>query len=99
MYHFWGDYSAEADWNLRGDLAHPKSFEHDADGEGVSLTARCQIPLNRYLGLHLIASYARWSTDEGDATIYRNGGTVHTQLNDVTWETHSIMIGMEWLFL
>ena len=29
------DYDAEADWNLRTDFAHPKSFEHDAEGDGI----------------------------------------------------------------
>ena len=30
--HRWTSYKAEANWNLRGDLAHPTSFEHSADG-------------------------------------------------------------------
>ena len=101
MYHFWGDYSAEADWNLRGDLAHPKSFEHEADGKGISLTAKCQVPINHWLGIHLIANYTRWTTDEGTATIYPANTTIApqvTQLNEVEWETHSVMIGVECLF-
>lgn len=98
MLHFLGDYSAEADWNLRGDLDHPKSFEHDADGDGISLTAKCQIPLNQRLGIHLSATYTRWTTDEGDATVYRTYGTRHTQLNEVKWESHSVMIGVNCLF-
>jgi hypothetical protein len=28
----WTSNKAEANWNLRGDLAHPTSFEHSADG-------------------------------------------------------------------
>lgn len=101
MYHFWGDYSAEADWNLRGDLAHPKSFEHEADGKGLSLTAKCQVPINQRLGIHLIANYTRWTTDEGTATIYPANTSIapqKTQLNEVEWETHSVMIGVECLF-
>jgi len=98
MYHFLGDYSAEADWNLRGDLDHPKSFEHDADAEGISLTMKCQIPINQKVGIHFMANYTRWTTDEGDATIYETSGTSHTQLNDVEWETHSVMVGVDCLF-
>lgn len=98
MLHFLNDYSAEADWNLRGDLDHPKSFEHEADGDGISLTAKCQIPLNQRFGIHLMATYASWSTDGGKATVYRTSGTRYTRLNEVEWETHSVMIGFDCLF-
>ncbi len=99
VYHFWGEYSAEADWNLRGDLAHPKSFEHEADGRGGSLTAKCHMPINQRVRINLIASYTRWTTDEGEATIYPANGTPRTtQLNKVTWESHSVMLGVDCRF-
>ena len=99
MYHFWSDYSAEADWNLRGDLDHPKSFEHDADGQGFTLAAKCQLPINKRLRINLAANYTRWTTGEGDATTYpANGPPQTTQLNDVTWESHSVMLGIDCRF-
>lgn len=39
-YHY-ADYRAEADWNLRTDLAHPLSFIHETRATGVVVGLRC----------------------------------------------------------
>ena len=44
-YH-WADYYAEADWNLRDDFMHPKSFEHEADGTGMVVNLGVRLRLN-----------------------------------------------------
>jgi hypothetical protein len=94
-YHFWADYSAEADWNLRGDLAHPVSFRHDADAQGVSLQGEWLLGVSRRWNLRLEANYTRWASDPGVSTVYPVPPypTQTTRLNEVTWESHSVMVG------
>lgn len=99
VYHFWGDYEADADWNLRQDLAHPKSFKHEADARGGSVTATCHIPIHPLVRINLSASYTRWTTDQGDATMYKVNLPPRTsRLNKVTWESRSIMMGFDCRF-
>lgn len=99
-YHFWADYEAEADWNLRGDLQHPVSFRHDADAQGVSLQAQWLLRMSRHWHLQLDFQYCRWFTDAGTATIYQvsPATTRTTRLNEVTWESRSVMLGATYLF-
>ncbi len=94
-YHFWADYEAEANWNLREDLDHPVSFRHEADATGISLQAEWLIRLNRYLNLNLNYNYCRWETDPGQNTVYfAAGGHQVTRLNEVNWDSQSIMLGL-----
>lgn len=94
-YHFWSDYSAEADWNLREDLNHPVSFEHEADASGITVQAEWLVRLNRYLDLNLNWNYCQWETDAGKDTVFlANGAAQTTRLNEVSWESHSVMLGV-----
>ncbi|MFZ1983737.1 MAG: hypothetical protein WAU91_04940 [Desulfatitalea sp.] len=94
-YHFWSDYSAEADWNLREDLSHPVSFEHEADASGIVVQAEWLIRLNRYLDLNLNWNYCQWETDAGKDTVFlANGSEQTTMLNEVSWESQSVMLGL-----
>ncbi len=94
-YHFWADYSAEADWNLRGDLEHPVSFRHDADAQGVSLQAQWLLRLSYRWALNLDLNYCHWTSDPGVSTVYpvQPYPIQTTRLNEVTWQSHSVMIG------
>lgn len=97
-YH-WADYYAEADWNLRTDFAHPKSFEHEADGHGIVFSAVIKFLLDDHWGLNVNLDYQNWSTDPGtDRTFFSNGTIGETQLNEVNWASYAIMAGMEYHF-
>ena len=92
-YH-WADYEAEADWNLRTDFAHPKSYEHEADGTGVVLSADLNIYFNAHWALNLNANYQTWETDPGtDRTFFADGTVSETRLNTVEWDSYAVMIG------
>ncbi len=94
-YHFWGDYQAEANWNLREDLAHPVSFEHESDGSGIGLQAEWLIRVSRYLNVNLNWNYSQWETDAGNVTVhYSDGGEQITRLNEVNWDSQSFMLGL-----
>lgn len=100
-YFFLADYSAEADWNLRGDLRHPVSFEQDADGSGLSIQIKWLLPIVRHLDMSFAFDYSRWATDSGTDTFYPAdpaNPAQTTPLNEVVWESRSIMIGLLYRF-
>jgi len=97
-YH-WADYDAEADWNLRPDFEHPKSFEHEADGNGWILGVGFNFFLNPNLLLNFNYDYQDWSTDDGTHKVFfANGTTAKTRLNEVNWTSHTLSLGINYRF-
>lgn len=95
----WAAYEGEGNWNLRSDLEHPKSFEHNADGNGIVLGAELLIGLRSNLDLRLSAGYQHWDTRSGTDRKFRTDGTTsETRLNDVDWDSHSVMVGVTYHF-
>jgi hypothetical protein len=97
-YH-WADYCAEADWNLRTDFAHPKSFEHDADGDGIAVSAGWNVVWSDHWALNANFDYQEWSTDHGtDRTFFSDGSVEETRLNEVNWKSYAVMVGLSYRF-
>lgn len=97
-YH-WADYDAEADWNLRPDFEHPKSFEHEADGNGWVLGVGFNFVLNPNLLLNFNYDYQNWSTDDGTHKVFfADGTTAKTRLNEVNWTSHALSLGIIYRF-
>ncbi len=97
-YH-WADYTAEADWNLRSDFAHPKSFEHDTEGNGIIVSTGWKISFSKSWYMNLNFDYQNWSTDAGiDRTFFDSGLILETPLNEVNWESYAIMLGVGYHF-
>jgi hypothetical protein len=97
-YH-WADYEAKAKWNLRTDLNQPKSFTHDADGEGVVASLGLAYAVVKKCSLNLTFNYQDWSTDPGtDKTFFADGTTAKTRLNEVNWESYAVMLGVSYRF-
>jgi hypothetical protein len=91
----WADYYAEADWNLRTDFDHPKSFEHEADGSGIVFWAGYNYFFNPQWSLSFSGKYQEWETDPGiDRIFFADGSEVKTRLNEVNWESFSLMVGV-----
>lgn len=92
-YH-WADFKGVANWNLRTDLAHPKSFEHEADGTGFLITAGGDYVFSEpWWSLGLEVNYQDWSTDAGIDQQFNSDGTIAvTRLNEVNWESFAIML-------
>ncbi len=90
----WADYDAEANWNLRDDLEHPRSFEHDADGTGVVVGVSCHRRLYRAYRVRLQLDYEDRETDRGFTRFFLADGTRPvTRLNGVRWESLGIYLG------
>jgi hypothetical protein len=71
------------------------SFEHETDGSGIDLQAEWLIRVSRYLNVHLNYNYCRWETDAGEVTVhYADGRERVTRLNEVNWDSQSIMLGL-----
>jgi len=93
------DFYAEADWNLRTDFAHPKSFEHEADGYGFILNTGVKFLFNYNWLLNVNLDYQNWSTDPGIIRFFNSDGTTSMQqLNEVNWTSYAIMAGIEYHF-
>jgi hypothetical protein len=93
-YH-WADYHAEADWNLRDDFRHPKSFEHDADGNGWIIRTGFNFWLQRHIALNFNFDYQNWSADDGTDKVYFTDGTTDkTRLNEVNWTSYDVGLGL-----
>ena len=88
------DYYAEANWNLRSDFAHPKSFAHWARGTGNNIEFRYQYNVSPSFSLWVSYRLEDWVTNEGDDTVYFSDGTkAGTQLNEVVWESNAKSAG------
>jgi hypothetical protein len=99
QWHWNARFKADADWNLRSDFEHPRSFTQNAEGQGVSVNAEWMIRFTPQCALNLSASYQKWETDSGLQRYYLAGGnTAVTRLNGVEWESSRFMIGIAYIF-
>lgn len=93
------EYFAEANWNLRPDLAHPISFEHEAHGTGLVLTLKSAYELNQRWSVVFSGNVQYWQTGDGQDTTYDADGTRGgTRLNEVNWESYALMFGLRYRF-
>lgn len=99
-YH-WVDFEAEADWNLREDFAHPKSFEQQAsDGEGIVIAFGGKYELADRWSVHLMLDYQEWQARDGKIHFFpATGGIVTQGLNEVNWESWAANLGVTYRFL
>jgi hypothetical protein len=98
-YH-WAVYQAEGNWNLRSDLAHPRSFDHRADGRGKVAFLAGRYNFNERLAVALRLDYQDWSTDPGTSkTFFADGSTGRTRLNEVEWESLAASLGLVFRFI
>jgi hypothetical protein len=75
-------YYGWADWNLREDFTHPKSFEHVAVGHGLELSGG--IGVGGRVRASVEAVCQLWATAAGiDRTFFSSGAYSETRLNGV----------------
>lgn len=92
--HHWFDYRAEADWNLRGDRAHPVSFTHQGYGRGWEAELGADWRLLAGHRLTLDISGRQLNLQDGKRTVYpAEGGSIETSLNEVTADSWSARLG------
>ena len=90
------DYEAEANWNLREDFAHPVSFEHLANGDGLELHADyARRAARSRWGWQIAVDYERWTTAAGTDRVFLSDGTsVATRLNEASWSSLALSFGV-----
>lgn len=87
------EYYAEANWNLRDEFQHPKSFEHVADGQGWLFSANFRRIISSNWVVGLSFDYQDWYTDAGIDRIFLSDGRVgELQLNRVDWTSLNFMV-------
>lgn len=84
-------YDATARWNLRSDLAQPKSFDQDALGKGEQWEWRIGHEILPSHWLMLMLRTEDWQASQGDDRLYRPGRVPsltrlnHVQLESTAW--------------
>ncbi len=97
-YHF-ADYNGKANWNLRSDFAHPKSFEHDSDGRGCVLSMVFEYQITPKIGFAFLGSWQDWDASRGiDRLFLAEGRRIDTQLNSVEWDSYAVQFGFVLIF-
>ena len=87
-------YYAEADWNLRINLAHPVSFVHKTLGLGFRGELSVGFELSRRWFLEGRIGLETWFGGPGvDETFSAVGGSVETRLNEVVWNSAQFCLG------
>lgn len=93
------DYKAVADWKLRDEFQHPKSFTHSAKGNGYSLELGYTKILSPSWSIGTSMAYKKFETDSGKLkTFYRNGDLDSQKLNEAEWESYSANVGITYKF-
>ncbi len=88
-------YYAQADWNLRTDFAHPKSYDHTANGNGSIFSLKYQFQATKNISLNLIMDHKNFTAEDGVIRFFlANGNTGAQKLNEVNWNSTSLMGGL-----
>jgi hypothetical protein len=89
------EYKAEANWNLRDDLAHPRSFAQDSDeAAGVVTTFGTRFGAG-IMRFNLDLRYQIWRAEDGvDKVYFADGSTSITRVNEINWESFSVSAGL-----
>ncbi len=97
-YHF-VNYSAVGNWAQRDDFQHPKSYSHDADGDGLKLSGGADYAFSSHWSVNLNLTYQDWSTDTGeDRTFFVDGTSGHAILDEVNWKSWNAALGLTYHF-
>nr|WP_321465077.1 hypothetical protein [uncultured Desulfobulbus sp.] len=97
-YH-WIDYEADADWNLRSDFAHPISFEHDSEGDGVVASITYRYTPNPKWFWTVGFTYSKFEADAGGYTYYSaDNSPGYARFNEAEWESCAVVVGLGFKF-
>lgn len=95
--YFMGDYEAEANWNLREEFMHPRSYTHTSDANGYKIGVSYSRKVLDGFGIFVAASYMVMRGDDGLDTVYfTDGTTAMTALNEVNLASQFYSIGMNY---
>lgn len=90
------EYDAAANWNLRSDFNHPKSFtHHSSEAGGVVAGFGTRFGAGNLL-LNLDLRYQKWRAQDGIAKFYLSDGSLGgvQKLNEINWESFNVSAGL-----
>jgi hypothetical protein len=88
-------YLAAADWNLRDDFSHPKSYEHQAKGKGWEWVPSLSYDVSSANTLTVDLSWRHWRAGPGtDRVFFADGTSSETRLNEVVWDSLSFELSL-----
>ena len=97
-YH-WARYYGWANWNLRDDFAHPKSYEHISDGGGVNLLLGLEYKIDPSWRLGFDCEGKMMEANAGvDRTFFADGTHSEIRFNESVWNSYSLRLGATYLF-
>lgn len=89
------NFYSEADWNLRSDFAHPKSFEQSAVGLGFGVSLNYRFQVSDAFSVWLNWSQQNWQTNSGNDTVFFADGTQASgELNGASWKSSTLVTGL-----
>lgn len=92
-------YEGRGNWILRTDLAHPVSFKDYKNGIGYSGKVRVDYAVKAGLTFFTEVEYKTLPLKNGQKKAYLANGATHLQkVNDIKWNSASIMTGFSWKF-
>jgi hypothetical protein len=97
--YMYGNYEGTGNWNLRGDLAHPDSYEQKAHGNGYLVSAQYGWQFSPRAQLTLSSTYNYFKTNDGkDKVFFSNGTTGITRFNEAQFRSIDYMAGLNYKF-
>lgn len=98
-YHY-AYYDSTADWNLRGDFAHPESFTNETKGYGLVGRIEGLYKYSPNLTLDFALNYQHWqSSESGAITFFLADNTSAKQpFNEVEWRSYGFSLGLNYDF-
>ncbi len=91
----WTRFKATADWNLREEFVHPRSFIHTGDGDGYQFSLTYSYPISKHLDLYSTATYRKVKIENGyDQIFLVDGQSFVTTLNEVNEDVKSLRVGL-----
>lgn len=94
--HHKADYSAKANWNLRREFAHPKSYTHNATGDGNVIHLNVEMALRDQVKIVFSITSQEWTTGTGtDRFYFADGSSEYGVLNKVKWRSQAYLLGLE----
>lgn len=98
-YH-WADYTADANWNLRSDFAHPVSFSHESDGTGIIASLNYRYAPSETWDWTVGFTYRDFEAERGKNTFHLADGRDQKlqPLNGAEWSSYTLFIGFGYYF-
>ena len=91
----WSSYEAEANWNLRDDFDHPISFEHSADGTGITASLSYSYDVSESWYWTMGFDYKNFNAESGkDTTYFYDDSYSVITFNGADWESYSLLLGI-----